>query len=409
MTSRERVLSAIRHQEPDRVPIDCAAMRSTGIQAIAYNRLKAHLRIPTGHTRVYDMVQQLAEPEEDYLDRFNIDAINAGQKWAPDQWKEWKLPDGSACEVPNYVQLRREGSDWLALGDGGDVIGRLAASATYFTQTCFPLDRTDWPSRLDDLLEQMSHVIWQALPEPLYADGLSEANLQRIARHVEQLRQRSARAIMMPFGANLFEWGSYLRGMERFLIDLAAAPADAEALLDKLVEVHLDGLDRLLPALGDNADLISLGDDLGMESGLLFSPKMYRRFFKPRHKLIIDHIKRLSPNLKVFLHSCGSIYPLLGDLIEIGVEVINPVQISAKDMEPAKLKREFGADLTFWGGGCDTQAILPRATPQQVKDHVRRNIDTFAPGGGFVFAQVHNILAEVPPANIVAMYEAAAE
>jgi len=177
---------------------------------------------------------------------------------------------------------------------------------------------------------------------------------------------------------------------------------------DKLVEVHLDGLDRLLPALGDNADLISLGDDLGMERGLLFSPKMYRRFFKPRHKLIIDHIKRLSPNLKVFLHSCGSIYSLLGDLVEVGVEVINPVQISAKDMEPAKLKREFGADLTFWGGGCDTQAILPRATPEQVKDHVRRNIDAFAPGGGFVFAQVHNILAEVPAANIVAMYEAAA-
>jgi len=409
MTSRERVLSATRHQEPDRVPIDCGAMRSTGVQAIAYNRLKAHLGIAGGHTRVYDMVQQLAEPEEDYLERFNIDAINAGREWAADQWREWKLPDGSACEVPSYVQLRREGGGWLALGDDGDVIGRLAASATYFTQTCFPLDCTDWPSRLNDLPEQMSRVIWGGLPEPLYADGLSEANLQRIAGHLEQLRQRSARAIMMPFGANLFEWGSYLRRMDRFLMDLAAAPADAEALLDKLVEVHLDGLNRLLPVLGDSVDLISLGDDLGMERGLLFSPKLYRRFFKPRHKLIIDHIKRLSPNLKVFLHSCGSIYLLLRDLVEVGVEVINPVQISAEDMEPAKLKREFGADLTFWGGGCDTQAILPRATPEQVKDHVRRNIDTFAPGGGFVFAQVHNILAEVPPANIVAMYEAAAQ
>jgi uroporphyrinogen decarboxylase len=410
VTSRERVISAIRHREPDRVPIDCGAMRSTGIQAIAYNRLKAYLGIHGGQTRVYDMVQQLAEPEEDYLERFNIDAVNAGREFAPpEQWKRWTLPDGSGCEVPSYVNLERDGPDWLARSDSGEVVGRMAESATYFSQTCYPLDRTDWPSRLDDLPQLMPRVIWAGVPEPIYAGGLSERNLQRIATHVKQLRERTDRAIMIAFGGNLFEWGSYLRRMDNFLMDLAAAPADAEALLDKLVEVHLGDVDRLLPMLGDHVDLIQLGDDLGMESGLLFSPKMYRRFFKPRLKIIVEHIRTLNPNLIVFLHSCGSIYPLIGDLIEIGIDVINPVQISAKDMEPARLKREFGNDITFWGGGCDTQAILPRAKPQKVRDHVRRNIDTFAPGGGFVFCQVHNILAEVPPENVVAMYEAAME
>jgi len=262
MSGRERVLSAVRHQEPDRVPIDCGAMRSTGIQAIAYNRLKAYLGMQGGYTRVYDMVQQLAEPEDDYLERFNVDAINAGRGFAaPEEWKAWTLPDGSRCEVPRYAKLNRDGSDWLARSNAGEVIGRMPESTTYFSQACYPLNCTDWPSRLDDLPQLMSRVIWGGLPEPIYADGLSEANLRRIAAHVKRLRERDDRAIMLALGANLFEWGSYLRRMDHFLMDLAAAPADAEALLDKLVEVHLGDVDRLLPMLGDNVDLIQLGDD----------------------------------------------------------------------------------------------------------------------------------------------------
>jgi uroporphyrinogen decarboxylase len=144
-----------------------------------------------------------------------------------------------------------------------------------------------------------------------------------------------------------------------------------------------------------------------MQSGPIFSPDTFRQLFKPRYQQITRHVKQLKPHLKIFLHCCGGVYPLIGDLIESGFEILNPVQIAAKDMEPAKLKKEFGQNITFWGGGCDTQTILPRATPQQIKDHVKRNIDIFAPGGGFVFAQVHNILAEVPPENVVAMYEAA--
>ncbi|NLX23839.1 MAG: methyltransferase [Phycisphaerae bacterium] len=407
MTSRERVLAAINHLEPDRVPIDCGAMRSTGIQAIAYNRLKKHLGIDQGHTRTFDMIQQLAEPEDFYLDRFGIDAINAGRDFAPIHWKDWELPDGSPCQIPSSIRLQRQGDQWVALNSSGEVVARMLAGTTYFSQACHPLKDDDWMSRLGRLPEEMDRVCWASLAEPLYAGGLGDMNLRRIATHLRHLRAASDRAIMIAFGANLFEWGSFLRRMDNFLLDLAGDRPAAETLLDKLVEVHLAGLDRLLPVVRDYVDLIQLGDDLGMESGPFFSPKLFREVFKPRYRLITDHIRKLAPNIRIFLHSCGSIYALLPDLIEAGFQVINPVQIAARDMDPTRLKKEFGRDITFWGGGCDTQKILPRGTPQQVRDHVRKNIEIFAPGGGFVFCQVHNILSEVPPENILAMYEAA--
>ncbi len=409
MTPRERVLSAIDHREPDRVPIDCGAMRSTGIQAIAYNRLKARLDIGNGRTRVFDMVQQLAEPEPWYLERFRIDAVNAGREFDACRWVPWTLPDGSPCEVPAFLAPQRDGRDWVVRNREGVIVGRMIDGATYFSQACFPLSDDGWAGRLDELPVCMGRVVWAAMAEPLYEGGLSDENLRRIGEHVRALRQRTDRAIMIAFGANLFEWGSFLRRLDNFLMDLAADRAGAVRLLDRLVEAHLAGLDRLLPAVGEHVDLIQLGDDLGMESGPFFSPEMYREIFLPRHRAIVRHIKAKSPHIKVFLHSCGSIYRLLPGLIEAGFDVVNPVQISADEMEPERLKREFGGDITFWGGGCDTQQILPRGTPQQIKDHVRRTIDTFAPGGGFVFCQVHNILAEVPPENILAMYEAAAE
>ncbi len=407
MNSRERIMTAIGHQEPDRLPIDCGAMRSTGIQAIAYAHLKKHLGIHDGQVRVFDVIQQLAEPERFYLDQFRVDAINAGRDFAPDRWKEWMLPDGSLCQIPQYIDFRRNGEDWEACNSRGNVVARMLKGTTYFSQCLHPLDRPDWPDLLKDFPEPMENVCWGCLAEPIYEGGLSDDNLRKISDHVQKLRRTSDRAIMIAFGANLFEWASYLRRMDNFLMDLVLEPASAERLLDTLVETHLAGLDRLLPVLGENVDLIQLGDDLGTEAGPFFSLPMFRRFFKPRYALIIQHIRKLRPNIRIFLHCCGSIAPLLEDLIEVGVEVINPVQISAKNMDPATLKKRFGQDITFWGGGCDTQHVLSQGTPQQVKDHVRRNIDAFAPGGGFVFDQVHNILAEVPPQNIVAMYEAA--
>jgi uroporphyrinogen decarboxylase len=212
-------------------------------------------------------------------------------------------------------------------------------------------------------------------------------------------------AIMAAFGGNLLEWGQFLYGIENFLCELAAHPQKVEKLLDRLVEIHLEGLDKVLPAIDGYVQIIQMGDDLGSQTAAQISPEMYRRFFKPRHAEIYRRIKEQS-SLAVFLHSCGSIEELLPDLIDVGVDIINPVQTSAARMDPAHLKREYGKDLVFWGGGCDTQVVLPTGTPDEIDAHVRDRIRTFGPGGGFVFATVHNIMANVPPENVVALYDA---
>jgi uroporphyrinogen decarboxylase len=213
---------------------------------------------------------------------------------------------------------------------------------------------------------------------------------------------------MIVVGCNLFEWGTFLRRIDNFLADLVTTPKEVERLLDALMERHLATLEKVCNAVGDVADIVRFGDDLGTDHGPFMSPKTYRALIKPRQRILTDYVKQHS-QMHTFLHSCGSIYKLLPDLIDAGFEIINPVQISSRDMEPEKLKATFGKDVTFWGGGCDTRHVLNRGTPDEVKDHTRRNIETFAPGGGFVFNTVHNILPDVPPENILALYEAVDE
>jgi uroporphyrinogen decarboxylase len=191
-------------------------------------------------------------------------------------------------------------------------------------------------------------------------------------------------------------------------MDLALNQVEVEQLLDALMEIHLDTLEKVCKAVGDVADILRFGDDLGMDSGPFMSPQVYRKLFKPRHTILCDYVHSHS-QMHTFLHSCGSIHKLLPDLIEVGYDIINPVQINTRDMEPDRLKREFGQDITFWGGGADTRHVLNRATPSEVKDHVKELVDIFAPGGGFVFNAVHNILPDVPPENIEAMFEAVDE
>lgn len=402
MTSRERVLTAVNHTEPDRLAVDLGAMRSTGIQAIAYNRLKAHLGVSEGPTRVYDLVQQLAEPGPAMLERLGIDAIDAGWQFTM-SWHDWPLPDASPAQVPDYFQPRKQDGAWRVYLDG-KAIAEMPPGCFYMTQTHWPmLDSLEIPDQGLEAVMPLS--VWAGLPTPMFADGLSDANLRKIGEHVRHLRQTTDFATMIGFGGNLFEWLTFLRRIDNALMDLAMDLPAVERLLDKLVEIHLANLDKIIPAVGDNVDLIQMGDDLGTELGPFFSPEIYRTVFKPRHKVLFDHIHKHS-NMKVFLHSCGSLYQILPDLIEAGVDVINPVQISAADMGAARLKKEFGKDVTFWGGGCDTQHVLPRGTPEKVYDHVRELVDIWAPGGGFVFCQVHNILADVPPANVEAMYKA---
>jgi len=410
MTSRERVLAAIEHRSPDRVPVDLGATPSSGISAIAYGHLKRHLGITAGHTRIYDVVQQLAQPEDVMLDRFGIDAIDLGRTFntADADWYDIALPDGQPAQYPAWFHPERQpDGSYLARQPDGTVLAHMPVGGTFFDQTCFPyLD--DYPPDLGALDSAMGKVLWAALAHSPWDHARVPGFWDTLRARALALRASSDRALMVVIGCNLFEWGTFLRRMDGFLCDLAAEPEKVEALLDALMVRHLATLEKVCRAVGDIADICRFGDDLGTNGGPFMSPAMYRRYFQPRHAQLCAYVHRHS-RMKTFLHSCGSIHALLPDLIAAGFDVINPVQTNCRDMEPERLKREFGRDICFWGGGCDTRHVLPCATPAEVKRHVHERLEIFAPGGGFVFNTVHNILPEVPPQNIVAMYEAIAE
>jgi uroporphyrinogen decarboxylase len=408
MTSRERVVAALNHREPGRVPIDLSGHRSSGIAAMAYGRLRDFLGLPKRPIRVYDPVQQLAIVDEDLLDRFRVDTIELGRAFAHEDkyWADWVLPDGAPCLMPAWALPDRLNGEWvLRAKPSGRVIARMPEGVWYFEQAHFPfLDHED----LDRVEAELTECMWSAVaspPGPITAGPGGGALLTEGAR---RLRQQTDRAILGLFGGNLLELGQWFYRNDSFFMLLAGEPARAHRFLDRVMEIHLRNLDRFLQAAADFIDVIVFGDDLGMQSGPQVSPAMYREFFKPRHRLLWQRVKKLKPHLKIMLHCCGGVRELLPDLIDAGLEAINPVQITCRGMEARGLKADFGERLTFWGGGCDTRHVLAHGAPAQVRDHVLRQIETWRPGGGFVFQQVHNILADVPPANIVAMYDAAA-
>jgi uroporphyrinogen decarboxylase len=224
-------------------------------------------------------------------------------------------------------------------------------------------------------------------------------------RHVLDAIDHRPPAKVAAFGGNLMEWGQFLCRNDNFYMLLAAEPRKAHRLLDRLVEVHLGALERFCAAVGPYVDVILFGDDLGMQTGPQVSPAMYREFFKPRHAALWGRAKALS-DARVMLHCCGGVRELLDDVIEVGLDAVSPVQTSCAGMSPAGLKRDFGDRLCLWGGGCDTQTVLPTGSPQEVRRHVLDRLRTLAPGGGFVFQQVHNVLADVPPENVAGMFDA---
>jgi uroporphyrinogen decarboxylase len=405
MTSRERVLAALEHREPDSVPVDCGAMRSTGIMGIAYNRLKRHLGVGGGETKIYDSVQQLAIPEQWYLDRFHIDAVDLARTFAgePADWRDWVLPDGSAAKMPTWLDFEKRSDAWVCLGNGGEVIAEMPDTSLYFDQSVWPLHGTH-KDDFSNLPDSMNRVMWGYMTGPLWKNAGQPDFYTQLRQKAKKLYEETDYAIMIGFGGNLFEWGQFLYRADEFLMNLVSHRQEMERMLDRLTELHLHKLMPVLEAVSGYVQVIQMGDDLGMQTGPMISPAMYREIFFPRHRKIYRAVKDNS-DLHVFLHSCGEIAEFIPDLIEAGVDIINPVQTNTAGMEPERLKREFGRDLVFWGGGVDTQHVLPKGTPEEVRREVRRNAEVLMKNGGFVFSQVHNILAGVPPENIVAMYD----
>ena len=407
MNSRERVLAALNHRQPDRPALDLSGHRSSGIAAIAYIQLRKHLGMAPKPPRVYDLPQQLAIVDDDVLDLFGVDTIELGRGFAlaDEDWADWVLPDGSPCQVPVWSQPEWEeaGKRWVLRSTSGQVLAQMPEGVLYFEQTHWPWlnGRPDGGAVGDTFGESM----WTAIAAPPGPVTEGPEGWQKLASGAKALRERTDRAVIGLFGGNLLELGQFMFRNDNFFLLLAGEPEKARAFLEEAVEVYLVKLEHYLGAVGPYIDVISFGDDLGMQTGPQISPRMYKRIFKPLHQKMWARAKQLAP-VKVMLHCCGGVRELLPDLIEAGLDAINPVQITCSGMEPGGLKRDFGKDITFWGGGCDTRDILPHGSPEAVFRHTTDMLRILNPEGGFVFQQVHNIQPDIRPENVLAMVEA---
>lgn len=407
MTSRERILAAINHQESDKIPVDLGATPSSGISAIAYSNLIKHLGKEDLSVKIYDVVQQLAEPDMSIIDKFGVDVLDIGRMFntKAGDWKATTMANGDQALYPSWFNpTKAENGGYETYGDDGILLARMPEGATFFDQTHFPyLD--GYPSDFSDLDKEMDKVLWSRYAHSPWDHSKDDNFWEELRQGALHLRENTDKALMIVCGCNLFEWGTFLRRMDNFLMDPYMDPYNTEKLLDALLERHLKTLEKVCESVGDVVDIIRFGDDLGMTQGPFMDVDTYKTLFKPRHKQLCDYVKNNS-SMHTFIHSCGSISSLMPDMIDAGIEIFNPVQTNCANMEPDFLKREFGKDCTFWGGGIETVGTLNTGSIQQIKDQVQERMEIFSKGGGFVFNTVHNILPDVPPENIIAMFEA---
>jgi len=378
MTPRNRLLTALDHREPDRVPIDLGG-NQTGIHKFAYQRLLERLGLEE-EVVIMDLVQQLAKPSEAVLQRLHVDTRYF---WAK----------GPASFKGGVVRCQREGRTWHDFTDEFGVTWSMPDEHPYY----FDISHSPLAGLT---LEQIMAYPFPKGDDPSRFQGLRDRALA--------LKRETPYAVVSGISGVVYEICWYLRGLENLFTDMIEQPAVLEAIIDRTLKFWLDWFRLFLDEVGDVVDVVMIGDDLAGQNGPLFSPRIYRTIVKPRQKRLVQYIKSRT-KARIWYHSCGSVVEYIPDLLDNGIDILNPVQVSAKDMAPAKLKAAFGDRLTFWGGAIDTQHVLPRATPREVREHVRRNVEAFKPGGGYVFNNVHNIQADVPPENVLALFDAAIE
>lgn len=368
MTSRERVIRTLRRQKVDRMPIDLGMHYSTGISAFAYWNLREHLGLSTDNIVIPDMIQFLARVDEDVMQRFHVDCILLHPGWQ--QTHRWR-PRGAAGRydfvIPKTAQpqLQPDGS-WLLQRNGASLC--MPAGGFFFDG--------GWPGFSDD------------------------TTLDRTAREAERIYKET------PYATFWMGFGAYFSQDPDWLCRMIEEPEKILEENEAQCQRDIEYAGLAIETMGKYVQGFCLNSDLGAQNGPICSLAHYQQFSAPFVKRLCDFIHRNS-DCKTFLHCCGSIKPLIPTLIDSGIDALNPVQISASNMDPRQLKSELGNKIVFWGGGCNTQAVLGRKTPQEVAQHVRELVSIFKPGGGFVFNQVHNIMGDVPPENIVAMLDTA--
>jgi len=378
MTSRQRVLKVLKHQIPDRVPIDLGGFQ-TGIHKKAYIELLDYLGIDDEPT-IMDPVQQLAGPCEELLERFHVD-IRYVCAHGPDSFEG------------GIEQNTRHGKLWHDLKDEFGVVWSMPDDQQLY------MDISHHP---------LAEATVKDLANYPFPNGDDPTRFTGVREKARELRNETPYAISTGIGGVVYEICWYMRGLERWFTDMIENPAFCEALLDKTLKFWLDYFDGFMAEVGDIVDIVMIGDDLAGQSGPLFSPDFYRKIVKPRQKRLVQHIKSLT-KAKIWYHTCGCCYKYIPELIDNGIDILNPVQIGLPNMEPETLKSQFSEQLVFWGGGIDAQHVLPFAKPDEIREHVRKNLEIFKPNGGYVFNNVHNIQAGVPPENITALFDAAYE
>ncbi len=378
MNSRERVLAALNHEEADRVPIDLGGFQ-TGIHLRAYRSLTEHLGL-CETPAVLDPIQQLAIPSERVLERFHVDV----------RYVTAKTPDGFDGQIRSN---RRGGRLWHDLKDEFGVVWSMPDDQSLY------MDITHHP---------LADATIKDLEKYPFPSGGDRSRFRGLREKVSRLRAGTGYAISSGICGVTYEICWYMRGLERWFTDTIENPAFCSALLERTSAFWVDWMQGFLGEVGDLLDVVMIGDDLAGQDGPLFSPAFYRSVVRPHQRKVVDTIKKLSP-AKIWYHTCGSCAGLIPDLLDLGIDILNPVQISARNMQPADLKKRFGRNLVFWGGAIDAQHTLPYASPDQVRREVQANMRAFMPGGGYIFCNCHNIQAGVPPENIVAFYDAAWE
>jgi len=370
MTPKERVLASLNFKEPDRVPLDFGGWVTT-ISIKTYQRLLDLLNLPL-KAEVFDWLRQNSAPHEDVLELLCVDT----RRVYPGSPRNWTF-EPKSTDQGLYVE-----DEWGCGFVKND-------SSLYYNLIKSPLK--------DATIEDLKSYPWPDPKDPGYLEGVVE--------RARQLYEENEYAIVGEFAwESWFERAWKLRGMEHFYLDMALDREFVHAVLDKTVELHLSYLENLLNACGNYIDVVIQGGDLAGQETTLMSPSDYREFIKPRQAKVIKHIKELT-SAKVFWHSCGAVESIIEDFIEVGIDILNPVQVRAKGMEAERLKEKYSGRIVFWGG-VDSQRVLPAGTQKDVEKEVKHIIRAMGSGGGLVICAVHNIQADVPEKNVLSLYKA---
>jgi hypothetical protein len=414
MNSRERISLALNHQQADRVPLDLGGCGQTGMHVSTVYALRQALKLDPPHTpvKVIEPFQMLGEIQPDLREALGVDVVGMGGSlnmfgYKNEGWKPWTTFDGTPVLVPELFNTLPDENGNLLMYPEGDrsapPSGMMPGGGFYFDSLVRQPALDEATLRVEDNLEEFGVI--------------SDDELAYLAQQAQVLYTQTDQAIMMVLGGMGFgdialvpgpmlKAPQGIRDITEWYISTVTRQDFVRQVFDRQCEIALENLARVYGAVGDQINVTWIsGTDFGAQNNCFISPKTFRSLYKPFYKRLNDWIHQHT-GWKTFIHSCGSILPLIPDMIEAGFDILNPVQTSAVNMEPRVLKERFGSQVTFWGGGVDTQHILPFGTPQQVRDQVRENLEIFGNGGGYVFNPIHNVQACVPIENLLAMYSA---